>query len=54
MPSTEGMKFSLQTSELMKMKLEANLSQIHINQLSEALESRNFDKFAEITMKESN
>jgi hypothetical protein len=30
-PSTDGMKYSLETSELMKMKLEANLSDKHIS-----------------------
>ncbi|TNV77763.1 hypothetical protein FGO68_gene17449 [Halteria grandinella] len=53
-PSTDGMKITLETSELMKLRLEADLAQKHIDQLTGYLEARDFPKFAELTMKESN
>ena len=53
-PSTEGMKYSYSTSEFMKMKLEKNLSEQHIQEIVQAFRERDFNKVAEITMKESN
>jgi diphosphomevalonate decarboxylase len=53
-PSTDGMKISLETSELMALRLADNVPQRHINELTGFLEERNFSKFAELTMRESN
>ncbi len=38
----------------MKLRLKENVSQQNIDSMYEALESKNFSAFAEITMKESN
>ena len=46
------MKITLETSELMKIRLSENLPQKHIDHLKEVLESRDFSAFAEITMRE--
>lgn len=32
-PSTDGMRYSLETSELMKLKLQANLPQKHLDHM---------------------
>jgi diphosphomevalonate decarboxylase len=48
------MRISLETSPLMRLRLNENLSQSNIDRLSLALESRDFPAFAEITMRESN
>ncbi len=53
-PSTDGMKITLETSELMKLRLDQNLAQKHIDELTSHLENRNFPGFAELIMKESN
>jgi diphosphomevalonate decarboxylase len=53
-PSTDGMKITLETSELMKLRLDENLAQKHIDELTSHLDNRNFPGFAELTMKESN
>ena len=54
MPSTDGMKISLNTSELMKLRLKENVPQTHIDELTNHLEAKNFKGFAELTMRESN
>lgn len=48
------MKISLDTSELMKLRLAENVPQKHIDQLTSVLEAKDFNAFAEITMRESN
>jgi diphosphomevalonate decarboxylase len=48
------MKITLQTSELMRLRTEANTTQKHIDQLIGYLEGRDFNSFAELTMRESN
>eukprot|EP00347_Sterkiella_histriomuscorum_P012547 403368153 len=53
-PSTDGMRISHQTSDLMKLKLEQGLSEIHIEKLTQALENRDLNTAYEIIMKESN
>ena len=52
--STEGMQLSLKTSELLALKLQNDFAQKHINQLSEALNQKDFDTFSKIVMQESN
>ncbi|CDW88718.1 diphosphomevalonate decarboxylase [Stylonychia lemnae] len=53
-PSTDGMKITIDTSELMRARLDCNLPQKHIEQLTMTLENRDFNSFAEITIKETN
>lgn len=53
-PSTDGMQLSMQTSELLKLRLENNLPLKHIDQLKRALSEMDFHTFAEVTMRESN
>jgi diphosphomevalonate decarboxylase len=53
-PSTEGMQLTLMTSELLKLKLAADLPNLHIKQLAKALRSRDFKTFCEIVTQESN
>jgi diphosphomevalonate decarboxylase len=45
---------SIKTSELLKLKLDADLPQKHIDSLHKALVKRDFEQFAEIVTKESN
>lgn len=52
--STEGMQLSMQTSELLKLRLDADLPGKHIAQMKEHLVNKDFEKFAELTMKEAN
>ena len=51
--STSGMQLSCQTSSLIKYRAE-NVVPDHCDQIQKAINERNFDKFAEITMKDSN
>lgn len=53
-PSTEGQKRTLETSEMMQLRLKENISQKNIDSLKIALQNRDFQIFSEITMKESN
>ena len=53
-PSTEGMKITLATSDLMRLKLQDSLSEKRLGLLTQALEARDFLGFAEITIRESN
>lgn len=51
--STKGMRLCVETSELVKFRAEKIVPQ-RINDISEAIRSKDFTKFAEITMKDSN
>lgn len=51
--STEGMQKSVNTSELLKTRVERIVPH-RINEIKEAIRDKDFDRFAEITMKESN
>ena len=53
-PSTQGMKLSLQTSEMLRLRLDNHLPAKHIAQLKQAMEQRDFHTFSEVTMRESN
>ena len=53
-PSTEGMKRSLATSDLLKLRLENDLPGKHIVELKQALKDKDFNAFSTITMRESN
>ncbi len=53
-PSTDGMQLSMDNSELLKLRLEHDLPTLHINQLKEALIHKDFYRFAEVVMRESN
>ena len=48
------MKLSLETSELLKLRLEDDLPQKHIAELKKAFEEKDFNTFARVTMRESN
>jgi len=48
------MELSLNTSELLKARLDNDLAGKHIIRLKEALKTKDFGSFAEITMRESN
>lgn len=41
-PSTDGMKLSLKTSELMRLRLESKLPQTNIDKIIKAFESHDF------------
>ena len=41
-PSTSGMKLSLQTSELLRLRLRENLASQHIEKLKEAMAAKDF------------
>lgn len=51
--STEGMQTSVATSSLLQHRAQVVVPQ-RIHDMEDAIRTRNFDKFAEITMKESN
>ena len=51
--STSGMSRSVVTSELIKYRVEKCVPQ-RIHSVTQAIKDRNFSKFAEITMKDSN
>lgn len=51
--STFGMQLSCQTSPLIKYRAEHVVPE-HCDQITKAIMERNFEKFAEITMKDSN
>ena len=53
-PSTDGMKLSMQNSELLASRIAADLPGKHIAEMKQALSEKDFHKFAEITMRESN
>jgi diphosphomevalonate decarboxylase len=53
-PSTDGMKLSLKTSEMLRLRLENDLPGKHIMQLKTAMEEKDFHTFSEVTMRESN
>ena len=53
-PSTEGMKLSLQTSEMLRLRLENDLPGKHITQMKAAMVAKDFHSFSEVTMRESN
>lgn len=44
----------MDNSELLKLRLEHDLPTLHINQLKEALTHKDFHRFAEVVMRESN
>ena len=44
----------METSELLKLRLENELPQKHISQVKESLIQKDFHKFAEVVMRESN
>jgi len=48
------MQLSVQTSELLKLKLDADLPSKHIEALKNALVEKNFPNFCEVVTKESN
>jgi len=48
------MKITLATSDLMRLKLQDSLSEKRLSLLTQALESRDFEAFAELTIRESN
>ena len=48
------MQLSIQTSELLKLKLGADLPSKHIQALREALVGKDFPKFCEVVTRESN
>lgn len=48
------MQLSVQTSELLRLKLEADLPGKHIESLRDALITKNFEKFCQVVTKESN
>ena len=48
------MRISLETSDLMHLKLKEKVSETRITELTKHLEDRDFGAFAELTMKESN
>ena len=52
-PSSEGMKRSVATSTLLRHRADAVVP-ARLEALRSAISNRNFDEFAEITMKESN
>ncbi|XP_049876139.1 diphosphomevalonate decarboxylase [Pectinophora gossypiella] len=51
--STKGMKISVETSDLLKYRVEHCVPK-RTEEICKAIKERNFEKFAEITMKESN
>lgn len=51
--STKGMKISTETSDLLKYRVEHCVPK-RTEEICQAIKERNYDKFAEITMKESN
>lgn len=51
--STKGMKISAETSDLLKYRVEHCVPR-RTEEICQAIKERNYDKFAEITMKESN
>ena len=53
-PSTDGMKLSLETSELLKLRLENDLPSKHITELKKALQDKDFNTFSKVTIQESN
>ena len=53
-PSTDGMKLSLKTSELLKHRLENDLPAKHIVELKTAFREKDFNTFSRVTMQESN
>ena len=53
-PSTEGMKLSLQNSELLKLRIENDLPATHCAQIIEAMKRKDFTKWANLVMTESN
>ena len=54
MPSTDGMKLSKENSELLAQRLAQDLPGKHITEMKHALSEKDFHRFAEITMRESN
>lgn len=53
-PSTDGMALSMKNSELLKLRLEHKLPDLHTAQIKEALVAKDFPRFAELTIRESN
>lgn len=51
--STSGMKKSVETSELLQHRIENCISK-HVDGMIKAIKSKDFQKFSEITMKDSN
>lgn len=52
-PSTEGMRRSAETSELLKMRVD-NIVDVRIKEMEDAIIQKDFKKFAKLTMKDSN
>jgi len=48
------MQLSVQTSELLQLKLKDDLFQKHIDQVKAALRSKDFDTLSRVIMQESN
>lgn len=48
------MQLSMETSELLKLRLQNELPEKHIGQLKKSLQEKDFNTFAEIVMRESN
>lgn len=51
--SSKGMKLSVETSELLKHRVK-NCVPKRVEEICEAIQTKNFSKFAELTMKDSN
>lgn len=52
-PSTEGMKRSAETSELLNLRID-NIVDVQIEEMEDAIKRKDFEKFAKLTMKDSN
>lgn len=52
-PSTEGMKRSVKTSQLLQFRVES-IVDARLAEMENAIIAKDFDKFAQLTMKESN
>jgi diphosphomevalonate decarboxylase len=52
--STEAMQRSLKTSELLNFRIQGCLPKKHIDELINAISSRDFTRFADVVMRESN
>jgi len=48
------MQLSMETSELLKLRLENQLPEKHIGQIKDSLIQKDFHKFSEVVMRESN
>lgn len=53
-PSTDGMRLSLATSELLQMRIENDLPAQHCEQIIDAMKRKDFSRWAQLVMQESN